>query len=80
MPCRASASSMPASRPRITVSNGDAAIGVRLRIEEDLGVDDVVGRRPVEIGGGEVAEIPLGPKHVGAAIIDVEEVLQVREL
>ena len=35
----------------------DAAVGVGLRIEEDLGMDDVVGRRAVEIGEGEVAEI-----------------------
>ena len=57
MPCLASASSMPASRPAHHRVEGDAAIGVGLRIEEDLGMDDIVRRGPVEIGDGEVAEI-----------------------
>ena len=60
MPCRASASAMPASRPSHHRVEGDAAVGVGLRIEEDLGMDDIVRRRAVEIGGGEVAEIRLG--------------------
>ena len=50
MPCRASASAMPASSPRITVSKAMPRVGVGLRIEEDLGMDDIVGRGAVEIG------------------------------
>ena len=80
MPCRVRASSMPASKPVDHRAEADAARGVRLGIEEDFGVDDIVRRRPVEIGGRQVAEIRLGPEHVGAAIIDVEKVLQVREI
>ena len=58
---------------------GYAAIGMGLRVEEDLGMDDVVSRDAVEIGGREILEILLGPQDVRALIIDIEKVLQVRE-
>ena len=58
----------------------DSTMRVRLRIEEDLGMDHAVLRHPLEIGEGEVVEIFLGAQHVGAGIIDVEKVLEVREL
>jgi hypothetical protein len=59
--------------------NGDAARRMRLRIEEDLSMDDIVRGRALEIGAGQVAEILLGAEHVGALIVDIEEILQVRE-
>ena len=61
------------------MSDRDPAIGVRLRIEEDLGMHHAVRRRAIEIGDREVAEIGLGLQHVRPGIIDVEEVLQVGE-
>jgi hypothetical protein len=58
-------------------AEGDTAIGVRLGIEEDFGMDYAVRRGAIEIGEGEIAEIGFGAEHVGAGIIDVEKVLQV---
>ena len=57
-----------------------AARGVRLRIEEDLGVDDVVGRGALEIGAGEVAEILLADEDVRALVIDIQKILQITEI
>ena len=57
----------------------DAAMRVRLRIEEDLGMAHIVGGGAREIGAGEVAEVGLGAQDVGALVIDVEEVLQPAE-
>ena len=37
----------------------DAALGVRLRVEEDLGVDDVVGRGAAEVRHRHVVEVLL---------------------
>ena len=35
---------------------GDAARGVRLGVEEELGVDHVLGMRPGQVGGREIAK------------------------
>ena len=66
-------------RPSITVSHRHAARGVRLRVEEHLGVHHVVGRGAFEIGPGHVVEILLVQQHAGAGVVDVEEALQVGE-
>src|ERR1700730_8662506 len=57
----------------------DAAAGVALRIEEHLDVADVVGVGAREIGPGEVVEILLRDQYRHAAIVEVEEILQVAE-
>ncbi|CAB5370593.1 unnamed protein product [Rhizophagus irregularis] len=59
---------------------GNAACGVRLRIEHDFGVDDAIGGGAIEIGGGEIMEILRRPQHVRPGIINVEKVLQPREV
>ena len=59
---------------------GHAAVGVGLRIEEDLGVPDAVGVRPLEIGPGQVVEVALDEEHLRALVVDVEKVLQPGEL
>ena len=56
-----------------------AAGGVRLRVEEHLGVHHVVGRRAVEVGPGHVVEVLLLQQHAGAGVVDVQEALQVGE-
>ncbi len=43
-------------------------------------MDHAIGRRTIEIGFGQILEILLGAQHVGAGIIDVEEILEAREL
>ena len=55
----------------------NAARGVGLRIEHDLGMNDPIGMRAGEVGEREIVEILLGLQHVGTLIIDIEEVLQV---
>ena len=58
---------------------GDAVIGVRLRVEEDLGMADALARRLGEVGGGEVVEVELREEHRAARIVDVEERRQIVE-
>ena len=55
----------------------DAAVRVRLRVEEDLGAHDVIGRRAVEVRHAHVEEVVLADQHAGARVVDVEEALQV---
>ncbi len=57
----------------------DAPVGMRLRIEHDLGMDDAIGRRAVEIGHGKIVKILPRLEDARAGIIDVEKVLQVGE-
>jgi len=57
----------------------DAAPGMSLRIEEDLGPPDVLGRRPLQVGPGQVVEVLLLAQHGTGGVIDVEERLQVGE-
>ena len=56
-----------------------AARGVRLRVEEDLGVHHVVGCRTAQVGPGHVVEVLLLQQHAGAGVVDVQEALQVGE-
>ena len=57
----------------------DATRRVGLRIEEDLGVADVVGVRADEIRGRQVAEVAALDEHARRGVVHVEEVLEVRE-
>ncbi|MCY1225920.1 hypothetical protein D9M72_381320 [compost metagenome] len=58
-------------------ADGHAARGMGLRIEEDLGVADVVGDGALDVVHGHVEEIFLGQQHAGAGVVDVQERLQV---
>ena len=57
----------------------DAAIRVRLGIEEDLGVAHALASGPNQIGPGQVIEVLFLEKYAAARVIDVEEGLQVAE-
>ena len=57
-----------------------AARRMRLRIEEHLDMAHIVGRRALQVGPGEVVEIFLGAQNLHALVIEVEELLQVREI
>ena len=50
---------------------------VGLRIEEQLGVDDVVGVRAREVRHRERVEVAAIAQHVAAGVVEVEERLQV---
>ena len=56
-----------------------AAVGVGLGVEEDLGVAPAIGGEASEIGHAEVVEVLLGQQHLGALVVDIQEVLQVGE-
>src|SRR5436190_7803205 len=58
----------------------DAATGVRLRIEKDLGVTDVIRGSAAQIRHRHVIEIALLAKDAGAFVVDVEKRLQIGEL
>src|SRR3546814_6953096 len=47
-----------------------------LRIEEDLGMADVVLRDAAQVGQGEIVEILLGEQHRHALVVEVEKILQ----
>jgi hypothetical protein len=68
-----------ATDPADDRSHGHAALGVALRIEEDLGMDHVVGLGAFQIGPGEVVEILLLQEHGHAPVIEVEEILEIAE-
>ena len=50
-----------------------------LRVEEDFDVAHRVGMRARQIGGGQVIKVLLAVEDGHALIIDVEEILEVRE-
>ncbi len=56
-----------------------AAIGVGLGIEEQLHMARAIGCDPANIRHGQIVEIRLRPQHLSTLIVDVKEVLQVRE-
>jgi len=58
----------------------DAAIGVSLRVEEDLGMAHIVGVGPDEVRPRQIVEVALLEQHTGAFIVDVEKRLQVGEV
>lgn len=57
----------------------NAARGVGLRVEHDLGMDHAIGCRAIEISRGKVVEVALGAQYFRTLIIDIEKVLQPRE-
>ena len=57
----------------------DAARGMGLRIEENFGMQDMVGFRALQIRPGHVEEILLSQQHAGAGVVDIEEGLQIRK-
>ena len=59
---------------------GNAARRVRLRIEEHLGMDHVVGCGALEIGQHQVAKIVGRAQHVGTGVVEIEEGLQAVEI
>ena len=75
-----SASSRARRSPDEDGRERDAAVRVRLRIEEDLGVAHAVGVRPLEVRPGEIVEVLLAEQDLGAFVVDVEEGLQAGEL
>jgi hypothetical protein len=52
---------------------------MRLRIEEQFGMDDVVRLGAQEIGPGHVEEVLLVQQHAGAGVVNIEKALQVGE-
>jgi hypothetical protein len=57
----------------------DTAVGVRLRVEEDLGVPDALPGRTVQVPSSEVVEVLLGDEGTTPRVVDVEEGLEVVE-
>ncbi|MNI88564.1 hypothetical protein D3C73_1458770 [compost metagenome] len=58
-------------------SEGDAAVGMCLRIEEGFGVHHVLFAALQEIGPGQVVEVLFGAQHVGAHVVQVQEFLKI---
>ena len=58
---------------------GDAPVGVGLRIEENFRMPDAVLLRPLQVRPRQVIKILLGLQHTGPGVVDVEEGLQVAE-
>jgi len=56
-----------------------AAFGMGLRVEEQLGVQHVVGRGAHQVGARHVVKILLVQQYAGARVVDIEEALQVGE-
>ena len=57
----------------------DAAVGVGLGVEEDLGVTHPLGVGAGKVGEREVEKVLLLEENAGPRVVDVEEVLEVRE-
>ena len=56
------------------------ALGVPLRIEENLHVHDVVALRPQQIRPGKVVEVAGRKEHARSRIVEIEKRLQIVEL
>ena len=72
-PSDASASSCARRKPSIDGLERNPARRVGLRVEEDLGVDDVLGVRLAEVRHREVVEVLLGDEDVHALVVDGEK-------
>ena len=60
--------------------HGDAAHGMRLRVEKKLDVTNIVSPRALDVGGGQVEEVLLGLQHGSTGVVEVEEGLQIGKL
>ena len=78
-PRSAWASSLRPVQPADDRLEADPAAGVRLRIEEDLGVYDVLGAGLAEVGHGQVVEVLLDQQHGHALVVPDQERRQVGE-
>src|SRR2546423_12921653 len=58
---------------------GDAALGMRLRVEEDLGMAHVLRGGAPQVGPGQVIEILLLEQHGTAGVIYIQKRLQIAE-
>ena len=58
----------------------DAARGMRLRIEEHLGMEDVLLAAAREIGRCEVEEVLRLDQHAAALVVEIEKRLEVGEV
>ena len=65
--------------PSIDGADRDAAVGVGLRVEEDLRVPDALGGGAGEVGVGQFGEVLLGAQDRHQGVVEVEEALQVVE-
>ena len=54
--------------------------GMTLGIEEDFSMPNIFSPGPLKIRAGEVVEVPRLVQHRHAAVVKVEESLQVREV
>ena len=53
---------------------------MRLRIEKDFDVTNVVTRRTLEIGPGQIVEILLGYQYLRTGVVNIQERLQVAKV
>src|SRR5438552_5683791 len=58
---------------------GNAPVGVGLRIEEYLGMADTLAGRAAQVGGGQLVKVLLLQQHLAARVIEVEERLKIAE-
>ena len=54
-------------------AESDAALRMRLRVEEDLRMHDAVGVGANQILPGHFEKVVLVAKHIGPCVVDVEE-------
>lgn len=58
----------------------DAPRRVRLRIEEQLDVADVVPRGSIKVGDGEVPEVLAVAQDFARRVVEIQKVLQIAEI
>ena len=59
---------------------GDASRGVRLRVEEDLGIDHVLVTGPGQVGGRQIVEVRFGQQDAHALVVDLQKGRQIVEI
>ena len=58
----------------------DAAIEMRLRVEEDLRVANALRARALQVRGGEIVVVLRRPQHRHSLVVEPQERLEIREL